>query len=107
MTELRFAIFSELKEFADEIRNRLSAVPGAEVAVTEGPGHGQLGHFLASAEDAELRLAGEDLAAADEAGGQLDHELDPDTAGGQAVMELEQLEQLDQRRDLLTAIDLR
>jgi len=33
MDKLRFAIFSELKEFADEIRNRLSAVPGAEVAV--------------------------------------------------------------------------
>ena len=33
MTELRIAIFSELKEFADEIRNRLSAVPGAQVMV--------------------------------------------------------------------------
>lgn len=33
MHELRFAIFSELKEFADEISNRLSAVPGAQVAV--------------------------------------------------------------------------
>lgn len=33
MTELRFAIFSELKEFADEIRNRLTAVPGAQVMV--------------------------------------------------------------------------
>src|SRR5262245_10653960 len=70
----RYGLGVELREVLRE-RGRadgeheglVAVVAAAPVTLAEGPGHGQLRHFLAVAEDAELGLARQHLAAADEA----------------------------------------
>ena len=60
--------FVECSHPRGEDEGLIAVVAGSPIAFAEGAGHGQLRHFLAVAEDAELRLAGEHFLAADQAG---------------------------------------